>query len=307
MFRKVSLKIVLILFLGILVIAAIVEFVDIKNGDRTFREDLIEVNPNDVTEIQLYPKMLGRELIKFYKENGKWVIENSGRKFRANETLPLAIINELNEAIPESVVATKKEQWKQFEITDSLATRIKLLSNSKVLCDLYFGKCSVDQSRKATSFVRLAGDKEVYGIPGYLSLGLNRDAYTFRDQTIIKKGSSDWTKLTFTCPSDSSFTLSKVGGKWFMGATPVDSVKVASYFSSISNLTNSNFVEPAPAGLPSHSLLIEGNNLEAPVKIDGYRLPDGNMVICSSQNPGANFKTTGVEAKIFISRKALLK
>jgi hypothetical protein len=306
MFRKINLKIVLISFFVLLAIAAVVEIVDLKNGDRTFRSELIKVNPDEITEIQLFPKVLNAEMIRFYKDNGKWIIESKGKKYNVDKSLPGSMISELKEAKPESVAATKKDQWKQFEVTDSLGTRVKLLNSSKVLCDLFVGKFTFDQSRKSTSFVRLAGDKVVYGINGFLALAFNRDLNTYRDQTVIKKGDSDWTKLTFTYPADSSFTINKSNNKWFFGAVQADSSKVAGFFSGISNLMNNSFVEQAPAGQPTHSLLIEGNNLIAPIKIDGYQLGDGTMVLGSSQNPGSYFKSRDLEGKIFISRKKLL-
>jgi hypothetical protein len=306
MFRKINLKSVLASFIILLAIAAIVEIVDLKKGDRTFRSDIIEINPDEITEIQLFPKVLNGELIRFYKDNGKWAMESKGKKYNVNESLPGSMISELNEIKPESVAATKKDQWKQFEVTDSLGTRVKLLNNSKVLCDLLVGKFTFDQSRKSTSFVRLAGEKEVYGINGFLALAFNRDLNTYRDQTIIKKGNSDWTKLTFTYPSDSSFTINKVNNKWFVDGVQADSAKVAEYFSGISNLVNNSFIEQVPSGEPAYSLLIEGDNLIAPIKIDGYQQGDGTMVLSSNQNPGTYFKSKDLEDKIFISRKKLI-
>ena len=57
------------------------------------------------------------------------------------------LISALNNMKPESVVATNKDRWPMFEVTDSLGTRVKLFSGDNLLADVVIGKFSFSQPR----------------------------------------------------------------------------------------------------------------------------------------------------------------
>ena len=296
-----------LVFFALLVVVAVVEMIDTRKGDRTFRDVLVDVPPGEVSMIQVIPRALGGETVTLVKENEKWMIESEVQKFNANQSLPGSMISELNNLKPESVVATQKSQWGQYEVTDSLGTRVKLFGGGELLSDLIIGKFNFNQqTRKLTSYVRLAEDKEVYGVDGFLSMTFNRDVASLRDQTVINSVRSNWTKLTFSYPADSSFVLAKTGDTWYIGGVPADSADVAGYFSGISNLNDNNFYNEKPTGQPTHALVIEGNNMDMPVRITGYSQQSGNYIIGSNLNEGTFFNSKELAEEIFISRNQLI-
>ncbi len=300
MFRKVSIKILLSVFVVLLAIVVLVKIIDTKKGDRTFRNELVKVNADDITSILLSPKITAGKVITLKKENDSWkVISPEGEVFTADKNAASNLIAELNRMKPESVVATSKEKWGQFEVTDSLGTNVKLLKGNDVIADIYIGKFSFSQPRKMTSYVRLAGDKEVYGVNGFLSMTFNRDLDSFRDKTVISSSAGDWAKLSFSYPADSSFTLAKVENDWQVNGISADSASVANYLSSITHLSGHTFAKEKPLVDASHILKIEGNNMMPPVEIKGYYLGGGQIVIESNQNPGTYFDGGELASKLF--------
>jgi hypothetical protein len=204
------------------------------------------------------------------------------------------------------VAATKKENWAKFEVTDSLGTRVKLLKGSDVVADLVIGKFSYSEPRNMTSYVRIASDKEVYGVDGMLAMSFDRNLNSFRDRTIIKSNQSDWTRLIFNYPADSSFVLEKRGDKWMIGEMETDSALVAQYFTRIANLTDGSFADQKPGFAPTHRLTIEGNNMMPKVEIVGYYTDPENFVLESNQNPDAWFNSKTSAEKIYISSLSLI-
>lgn len=306
MFRKINNKILVIIFAALLVLVVFIELMDAKKGNRTFKNELVKVAAETVTSIEIYPKATNGNQIKIFRENNMWKAESEGKTYNADAAIAGRMISELNSLKPKSVAATKKESWEKFEVTDSLGTRVKLIKGSEVLADVTIGKFSFSQPRNTTSYIRLTGDKEVYGVDGMLAMSFNRNLNAFRDRTIIKSNKKDWTKLTFGYPADSSFVLEKKGDKWIVGDLETDSALVAGYFTKIANLTDASFTETKPVITSTHRLTIEGNNGMQNVEIDGFFLDSDNFVLTSSQNPGSYFNNSETAKKVFVSMMNLI-
>lgn len=306
MFRKINSKILVIIFAALLVLVVFIELVDAKKGNRTFKNELVKVAAEEVTSIEIYPKATNGNLIKIFRENNKWRTESEGNSYNADAATAGRMISELNSLKPKSVAATKKESWKKFEVTDSLGTRVKLLKGSEVLADVMIGKFSFSQPRNTTSYIRLTEDKEVYGVDGMLAMSFNRNVNSFRDRTIIKSNKTDWTKLTFEYPADSSFVLEKKGEKWMIGDMESDSALVTTYFAKIANLSDGSFADTKPVVAPTHRLTIEGNNEMQKVEITGYFEDDDNFILSSNLNSGSYFNSMETAKKVFVSVMSLI-
>ena len=307
MYRKLNIKILAIIFSILMIVVVLIEMADFRKGGRTFREELVDVSPDEVTSLEISPKVEGNKVIKLLKENDSWFVESGDKRYRADPSLPSAMINELNSMKPESVVATGDERRVQYEVTDSLGTRVKLFSGNNLLADLIIGKFSFSQPQKMTSYIRLEGDKVIYGVDGMLGMSFNRNVDSFRDRTVVKSNSSDWSRLVYKYPADSSFTLEKAAEGWTVNGQPADSASVAEYFSAIRNLSDSRFAENKTGMSVTHSLLIEGNNDMEKVEINGYYQEDGVFMVESSQNRGNIFESKELAEKIFISSSSLLE
>lgn len=307
MYRKLNIKILALIFSVLLIVVLLTELADSRKGGRTFREDLVDVDAEKVTLLEIKPKVTGGTVIKMYKENDQWMVESDDKKYKADQSAASSLINELNSIKPESVVATNRDRWEQYEVTDSLGTRLKLFEGNQLLADLIIGKFSFSQPRKMTSYVRVEGDEEVYGVNGMLGMSFNRDIDSFRDKTVVNSNSSDWSRLTFSYNADSSFTLEKAAEGWVINGQAADSVSVADYFNSIRNLNNGSFADILPSIQATHKLLIEGNNNMVPLEITGYWQGDGDFVVESSQNKGNMFNSKELAEKIFVSSSEFLE
>ncbi|TNF46126.1 MAG: DUF4340 domain-containing protein [Bacteroidetes bacterium] len=307
MFRKINIKILATIFAALLALVILVEFMDARKGNRTFKTNLVEVAVEEITSVEIYPKTTNGAMIKLFRENGLWKVESEGKKYNADQSTPGRLIAELNSLKTKNVAATKKENWENFEVTDSLGTRVKLIAGTKVLSELIIGKFSFSEPRNTTSYVRMEGEKEVYGVEGLLSMSFNRNLNAFRDRTVINSTKTDWTKLTFSYPADSSFVLEKKAEKWMIGELETDSAAVAQYFNTIASLTDGNFAAQKPEIAPTHRLIIEGNNGMQKIEISGYFVSPDEFVLESNQNPDTwlNSKTTA--DKLFVSSFKLIQ
>ncbi len=307
MYRKINIKILAVIFIVLLVVTVVTQMLDLRKGNRTFKQDLVTVNADEITSLEVYPKSAGGKPVTLKKENDTWTVEADGKMYRADQSAPGSMIAQLNEMKAKSLATSDKDRWKEFEVTDSLGTRVKLYNGSNLAADVIFGKFSYSQPQTMTSYVRLAGEDEVYGVDGMMGMSFNRNVDSFRDKTILKSSSSDWTKLTFTYPADSSFTLEKMNDRWMIGNTVADSASVVNYFRSLNRVTSSKFAQAEPAGQPTHHLEIEGNNNMVLLEITGYYNGADDFILGSTQNEGNYFNDKETAEKIFVSTQKLLR
>lgn len=307
MFRKINQKTIIILFAVLLVLVIGVTIIDKQKNERTFKDDLVEVNADDVTQILIYPKSMKGEEINLVKEDNSWFLVDSDKKYPADKNSASSVINELNSLKPESVASTSDKRWSNYEVNDSLGTKVILKSKGKEVAGIIIGKMSFSQSQKATSYVRLCDDKVVYGIDGYLPMSFNRDRNSFRNRTVADVKKSDLTRLTLTTPNDGTFTLEKGDKNWMIGSAPADSAAVEGFLSGLQNLKHSVFANENPVGEALYKLKIEGNNMSEAIDLAGYAALNDKLIITSNINKGTNFDGENLKEKLFPPKSNFLK
>ncbi len=305
MFRKINLKTIIILFVVLLAIVIITTITGSMKGNRSFKGNLTGFNADQIDKIVISPKVMNGKKIEISKNNDRWELLADGRKFNADQRLAESLVNELDQIKPKSVASTKKERWADYQVTDSLGTRVQLYSGNTVLEDIYLGKFSFSGGG-ATSYVRLANDKTTYGIAGSQSSMANRNADGFKDKTVINSEKEEWDKITFSYPGDSSFFIGKQGDKWNIGDIETDSVKIAGFLSSLSTVNHYKLASTEPSENPQYSVKIEGKKLTAPIEVNGYRQND-LFIVSTSQNPGIFFEGKDLMKKLYPSKSRFAK
>ena len=311
----------LLYILGVLVLFLILTvLIKIPKERATLKDKIIEFDSTQVSTIILNSKATAGKTIEFKKSNGKWNVSQGTIESASRQAEVENIIIEIMSIKPQNLVSKNKAKWADFEVTDSTGTRIKFLNNKgKTLADLIVGKFSYKQinnqpgmygrnSIEGTSYVRLAGENEVYGVDGFLSLSFNRGFNEWRDNTLVAFNRNDITSIKYLYPADSSYTLVNSNSKWMIGNMQADSAKVAGFISSLCNATGQDFDDNfKPDVNPDFQMVIEGNNLLS-ISVKCFKKPDGSYILNSSINPQIYFssKPDGAYRRIFKSKKDLI-
>ncbi len=323
MFKKLKLRSLLIIFIVLLILVLAIFYIDSRKGERSFRAVIVDVDTSKVTSIVIYPRMNKEEPIEILRKGSLWKINYGDKLLNADNDAVENMLTTLLELKPRRIAATDKSKWNEFEVDDSLSTRVQLLTGKKMGADLYIGRFSYQQPKgqmadyynrrgTITTCVRLADDKIVYVVEGYLSMAFNRDVNDFRNKSVIRSDKNNWTRLSFGYPSDSSFALVKEGDKWMADGLLADSASVNEYFNSISWLSSQNFIDdqqPASSE-PLFTLKIDGNNFVKPIQFKAFEADTVNKyLITSSLNEGAYFSgsKSKLAEKIFAGKRKFIK
>jgi hypothetical protein len=284
---------------------------------------MVDTDTSRITSIVIYPKAEMENAIELKKVSEGWKVISGTDMFPADEMMIKNMLDVLAGLKPQRLTATEKSHWGEYDVTDSSATRVKLYTGKKLATHLYVGRFSYQppknqnpynygQQGTMTTFVRLADEKSVYAVEGFLGMTFGRNVNDFRNKVVIRCNKDDISRVSFTYPADSSFTLVKEGNQWTVDGLVCDSASVATYLSTISMLTSSDFVDDQVplSNIADFTLNIEGNNFASPIALKAFRSDSVNKyLISSSLNDGAYFsgKRNDLVDKVFVSKGNFFK
>jgi hypothetical protein len=324
MYKKLTIKNLGILFVFLLIIVVLVIFIDQRRGKRTFRTELFDADTSKVTEIIIRPKSDTENPLQLLKSNSGWVLKSNKKEFEADPGMVNEILRTLKDMRASRIAATDKSKWRNFEVTDSSATRVTVKKGGKTVSTLYIGKFSYQmpkntnpysyygQQAKISTYVRIGSKDNVYAVEGFLTMLFNRNINDYRNKVIIRSNRNDWKSLTFSYPADSSFKMIKDKDKWTIDGNIIDSAIADEYLSSITWFSSEDFVDDLKplSSEPVLTLKIEGDNIVKPIIVKAFASDTTHQyLISSSMNEGTYFsgKKSGLTGRIFISKNKLLR
>jgi hypothetical protein len=313
----------LILILGgLLMILLVTVIVKIPKEQSTLKERLVDIDTSSIYTIMLIPKVTDGKPFEFVKENEKWTVRQGNLTSTPMKGAVTNIFTEILAIKPQSLAAVSRSKWKEYELTDSLATRVKFLNKKgKNVADLMIGKFTYKQVNnpyaayrenniEGTSYARLFGEEKVYAVEGFLAFSFSGKFNDWRDKSFLKCKKEDLTKINFTMPSDSSFVLTKKDSLWFAGNQPADSLNTSNYLNSIGYIEGQSFTdEYKPISPPAYQLTIEGNNL-LNITIKCFKgNGEDKYILNSSLNPDVYFTSdkNGIFNQLFKSQSYFFK
>ncbi len=298
-----TLLILLVILVGIYFLTTLTE-----KEDRTFESKLVRIDTAKVTKIQILPKTGGGDEVIMTRTGNEWQLESNGKSYKPDSESIENILAELVRMRTERVAATDESKWKEYEVTDSTATRVKIYDGDELMTDLYLGKFSYTQApqqnpyqrqqAKMFTHIRPASDDKVYVVEGFIKMTIQPKVDTYRAKTLASVEPTNVTKVSFDYP-DMSFNVTKDNGQWWINGSEADSAKTMRYLSKLRKLTSNNFIDDVQpeAGSAPYVVTIEGDNF-IPVELRATPADTVNQyVVTSSLIPDTKF--SGAKGRLF--------
>lgn len=304
MFKTANLRILIILLLALVVIFLITLMT--RKEDRSFKKELVSFSPDEVTEILFNPDPAKDEKIRLLREqHGVWKVYSESIAYNADTSLISGMIRSIVNLQPERVAATDRSRWSEFQVDDSTGIRVEILGGKEVLADLIVGKFSYKPQQgqqamygqdrgKMSSYVRVAGEEEVYAVDGFLRMTFQANVSNLRNKALSATRRDDISRIVFTGPDDDSFVLEKQGERFLMEGVMTDSAETVRYLADIARMTSQDFVYDVTTGnTPDYSVRIESNNT-VPIEIKAFVADTVHKyILTSTVNPGTYFSGYG--------------
>lgn len=273
MSKRFNNKRLLYLLVGLVAILILTILIKIPKEQATFRSNIVDFDTSAVSKIILNNRISEGNSVEFQRQNDKWIVRQGKIQSATGEGEVQNIFGEVLNIKPQSLAAIDQSRWKEFDLTDSLATRIKFFnSKGKVLADIMIGKLDFKQpdkpnggfsgnNIKMTSYVRLHDGKEVYAIDGLIPFSFNIKFDDWRDKTFIRCNKAEITNISYLYPADSSYKLIRKDSIWYSDNLKADSLKVGNYLNSIALVRCEEFKDDfKPSSNIVYQMLVQGTN-----------------------------------------------
>jgi len=318
MIKKLGNKGLLLILVALLAIFGIARYISNKHGENTFQTAIIpKIDSAKMNGMVIFQKATKKGIPKpfiFTRKGKDWCVSQGDVSGRAEPRAANYIISQLEQISPDRLGSNDPKDWKQFNVNDSLGTRVVLLYDKDTALDVVVGRFSyIPQQKKSISYVRLSGQKEVYAVDGFLSMNVANEFDNWRDKRLMPGDYPTWTKLTFTYPNDSGFVIQKDSNEqWvFNDGTMPDSLAAVTLIKDVSSQNYGSFVNTfdTTGKQPMFTLRAEGSDF-SPVLIKAYPADTANKyAISSTLNPGSfiSGSKNGIFSKTFPSKKAFFR
>lgn len=310
MFKKLTTTRLLIIFIVLGGIVLFNRFYKNKKEENTFRTEFVSIDSSAVTEIKIYPRVENGREIKISRNGQRWELQNEKVKAFADSSIVRAFLAEFSNMKSISLAGQDKSTWKELEVDDSTGTRIKITAGNKSY-DMIAGKFAFNQAtRSGLTNIRHASEEEVYAVPGFLAYSVNQPLTAWRNKTFISGNKDNWTSLTFSYPSDSSFVLGKTGEGWTVNGEPADSANAAGYLNQLASVQGNGFIDGyKPTSTPAYTITIDGST-QSQIIVKAYSSDSiQKLVLHSSINPDAYFSESQsrIAERIFKGKSYFLR
>lgn len=309
-------KLLLILAALALIFFATDYFREHKKQQGALPEQLLTFDTTAVQSIGIAQHGPKKETIQLVKQNNQWQVNDAKR----NLTAPVApgVINELFTTLknltPQRMVAKKRTQWSQYDLTDSLATQVTIQLNPGNAVTLYVGKFKYQQSPQqqygygginGTTYVR-TNNEAVYAVKGFLAMSINKGFNGWRNNLFLKTDKEAISNITLT--GNQQFVLSQNENQWLIDGQPTDSTTVAKYLALFTNRKEHQFADQfKPKRAADYRLSISGNNSTL-CTVQCWK-EEENYYLQSSLNPDTYFTSTadGLVHELFVKPQHFIK
>lgn len=280
-----------------------------QKKERSFKSELVRIDTATVTKLILNSQADAHKETILEKKDGQWVAGQGALNVPVIEGGVDGLLKELTAINVKSVATQSKERWKEYEIDDSTGSRVQVFAGNKKLVDFYSGKFGFNpQANSMISYIRIAGEPEVYAVDGFQSMSFNPSFINFRDKTIVQITPDDLSQLKIKTGNDIQ-VLSKTNNQWSLDdKTKVDSAIIAEYLQGLRQINGTEIVDNYQPVLPAtHEMELIANGKTIAVKI----FPSGDSVkpfmINSSFHPEIYFRedSAGVYNSLITGWKTL--
>ncbi len=275
---------------GLLLLFAISQLFN-KREDRSFKSELFALDTSSIDKVILHTQADGHKEVLLSKSGSTWKAKQGSKQVDIEAGSLDGILKELLSIKVKSIAIQSKERFQEYEISDSMGSRVQVYAGAKKIADFYSGKFGFNpQTNSMISYIREAGESTVYAVDGFQSMTFNASFSNFRDKTISQIAPEQITSINLNS-NGQNHALIKNNNTWSIDGKPLmDSTAILNYLNSLQALRGTDIVDDINPTTPAHHATIM--TADQSINIDIYPSQDSikPFLIHSSINSSVYFK-----------------
>ena len=232
------------IFIVLGVLTALIDLTSGPTASKALRQELVSVDTSAINKMVIERPTADTSII-LSKKNTQWNIEQGptpdGQTYPAAGDRIRGAMGELNNLDIKAVVTRQEENYPRYKV-DSTGTKVTLYKGDSKAASIILGAPQMQSRRQINSYVRPAGEKEVYTVSGFVSRTFNREWSAWRNKTVWNLNRNSVQHIEFRYPADSSFTITKAGpNSWVAGDDTVAAGSRGTIIDKVSRLEAEGF------------------------------------------------------------------
>ena len=299
-----------VLVLG-LILAGILVFalrrLDERRPDPPFQAPLIEIDTAAVAAIRIHQVAS----LSFQREATGWIVSDGRLHLKAVPSKMAELLNALHYIRAEHLL--EPAPGIDFGLDGESGISIRVYTSNGLTEAFTLGRFHYDEEmRRSITYLRLAGQREVYAVDGLQTLPLRAEFEDFRRRDLLRLPALRFDSIAYQ-RGDTTFCFYRSGDRWQSSdGQLLDSTEVAGFFQRLRRLQGATFAddfdELMAQQLQHRSLALYHASLPTPLFVYSYhdstRHPP--FVLRSSQYPEIFFASdsSGLYRDVFAAPEA---
>lgn len=297
-------KTTLLLIVVLTAIFAVSRYLD-KLDKPPLQADIITLDTSAVSIIEITNPAQQGKLIRLQREQNGWIVSNGRIHVKAQSKPVEDVLHSLYKVTTDDLAAKRPEEWDQYGLSDEQAIRIRIYIGDDLLEDFLIGSRNNDTH---TSWLRLAGEPEVYAVSNTDFSVLRRSFQAYRCRTILSLADDAQIEAFQYLLSDTTLRYRRYGTGWQLNdSLLLDPAPVNRYLQGLRKVGGEHFADDfddnAGAEKRLRSLWLQVVGRQQPLVVNIYVDSSRQQpyILHSSQNPSNWFAvdSTLVFARLF--------
>lgn len=275
-------------------------FTDQKEPPFPFEANLIRLDTNTISSIEVFLKSEAFEKITFQKESSEWLITKNNFTTKANVDSIEQLLSTIQNIQTDRIVANQRNQWEKFGVQDRHSNQVKIYENGMLKEDFHITTSLFTQTNIDTAFIRLSTENEVYAVPSMVGHYIDKGFSSYRKRNILNVPIQDLIQVEFM-NNTSLDTILRNNEHWTWNGSILDSTKITNYINGLQQVSGFNFVNDFDAldnqKRLHHQIKLTCSNQPEPILIRCYTdtLRAKPFIIHSNMNKDAYFASDSTE------------
>ncbi len=285
MFSKRGTRILVIVAITLLLVYWAVGELSIRAKDRSFPENVVEVDTAQVVTIAL--RQPSDTTVTLQRTSKGWTVGMDERNFVADPALVQAFLGRFAALRTKRFVGGGEQVRQRYSLADT----------SRILLEMEMAKGGTTQvgigmnsfgmgGQDPTTYLHIPGEEQVYAVEGALRVEAGRNVNEWRPSSLVNGTLEDLRRLDFRFPTDTGYVLLRQGEIWMVDSVVGDKERIERFLTSLLNVSSQRFADDIQVDgrIPGYSLTVESET-RPPVVIKVFAV-DGNYYATTSDQPG---------------------
>jgi hypothetical protein len=228
--KRYNNKILTGVFLALLGVFLLIKLFYSSKSKSNISKEFASLDTASISEVKIYLKGKESSELRITRDETGWKIGTANSQAWPEPGVVQELLISLNRVRIDRLVASDKNSWNDLHVSDTLSTHIIISGKETVMADWHVG----NPPNGGSAYIRSDEEEKVYILENnHLNSLASKSFDDWRDKRLIKFDRDKVTRIVFTYPADSSFTLVKNDSTWRMGHNEIRSSLIDNYLNSI--------------------------------------------------------------------------